>query len=88
MDLLLKATISRTILETKGQLFHPSLHVAEGTKRMAQLQLHSEIGREPAAGFRKINKRKRGKENDEDGNGLTLIQDVRRELRGFFKKIS
>ena len=54
--------------------------MAEGTKRMAQL--HSEIGREPAAGFRKINKRKRRTENDEDGNGKAHIQDVRRELKG------
>lgn len=58
---------TENILATMGQYFHPSLLEAEGTKRMAQL--HSEIGREPAAGFRKINKRKRRTENDEDGNG-------------------
>ena len=54
--------------------------MADGTNRTAQLH-SAEIGRE-AAGFRKINKRKRRTENDEDGNGMTLIQDVRRELKG------
>ena len=42
------------------------------TKQMAQL--HSKIGREPAAGFWKINKRKRRTENDEDGNGKAHIR--------------
>ena len=67
LDLLCKTTISKGKPNILATHFSPIPASAEGTKRKAQL--HSEIGRDLAAGFRKINKRKRRTENDQDGNG-------------------